>query len=91
MGTRKVLPKVYARTFQKAAELAGGARKLANELHVPVADLEKWLAGEAQPPLTVFLKAIDYVLDETAPPGGLSEPSEPGAPRDCADGSSLNY
>jgi hypothetical protein len=40
---------------------------------VPLADLEKWLAGEAQPPLAIFLRAIDYVLDETAPPGGLSD------------------
>jgi hypothetical protein len=59
--------KVYARTFQKAAELAGGRRKLAHELHVPLADLEKWLVGETQPPLAIFLQAIDYVLDATAP------------------------
>jgi hypothetical protein len=58
MGTREATPKVYARTFQKAAELAGGLRNLAHELHVPLA---------------IFLRAVDYVLDETAPPGGLSD------------------
>ena len=74
MGTEKDL-KVYAKTFQKAAELAGGPRKLAHELHVPLAELDRWLAGEAQPPLAIFLQAIDYVLDETAPPGGIRAPS----------------
>ena len=74
MGTEKDL-KVYAKTFQKAAELAGGPRKLAHELHVPLAELEKWLAGEAQPPLAIFLEAIDYVLDETTPPGAVRAPS----------------
>lgn len=92
MGTKKQeVPKVYGRTLQKAAELAGSSRKLARELQVPVAELEKWLSGTAQPPLATFLKAIDFVLDETQPPSGMSEPSEPAAPRDCADGSSLNF
>lgn len=82
--------KVYSRTFQKAAELSGGRKQLARHLRVPIADLEKWLAGEATPPLQVFLMAIDLVLDETQPPGGLSEPVDPEAPRDCASaGSSL--
>lgn len=91
MGTKKQeVPKVYGRTLQKAAELAGSSHKLARELQVPLAELQKWLSGSAQPPLATFLKAIDFVLDETAPPGGLSEPSEPGAPRDCAPGSTLN-
>ena len=81
-------PKVYGRTFQKAAELAGGTKKLARQLRVPLADLEKWIAGAAIPPLPTFLKAIDLVLDETQPPGGLSEPDDLGSPRDCASGNS---
>ena len=52
MGTDKDL-EVYAKTFQKAADLA----------------------GEAQPPLAIFLQAIDYVLDETAPPRGIGAAS----------------
>ena len=83
--------KVYARTFQKAAELAGGRRELARMLQVPEAEIEKWVAGSGVPPLPVFLKAIDFVLDETAPPAGLSEPPDSGAPRDCAGASSLAY
>ena len=92
MPTRKEdVAKVYSRTLQKAAELAGGPKKLARELQVPLADLEKWISGAAQPPLATFLKAIDFVLDETQPPGASSEPADPAAPRDCAGGSALNY
>ena len=76
--------KVYSRTFQKAAELSGGRKQLARQLRVPIADLEKWIAGASPPPLPIFLKAIDLVLDETSPPGGLSEPAEPEPPRECA-------
>lgn len=76
--------KVYSRTFQKAAELCGGQKKLARYLRVPLADLEKWLAGSDTPPINVFLKAIDLVLDETSPPGSGSEPDDPAPPRDCA-------
>ena len=83
-----MVPKVYSRTFNKAAEVSGGAKKLARLLRVPLADLQKWMAGAATPPMPVFLKAIDVVLDETQPPGGLSEPADPEPPRDCAGGSS---
>jgi hypothetical protein len=63
-----MVAKVYSRTLQKAAELIGGRKELARHLQVPVADLEKWIACSATPPHTIFLKAIDLVLDETAPP-----------------------
>jgi hypothetical protein len=80
---------VYTRTLQKAAELCGGRKKLARELRVPLADLERWLAGAEKPPISTFLKAIDLILDETASPAAGSEPDDP-APRDCAaPGSSL--
>jgi len=84
-----VVDPVYSKTFIKAAELLGGEKALARELRAPVADLDKWIAGSAKPPLSVFLRVIDLVLDETAPQGGLSESSDPAAPHDCAaDGSS---
>lgn len=74
---------VYSRTMQKAAQLAGGEKQLARYLRVPLADLQKWIAGKDTPPTTHFLKAIDLVLDETSPAAG-SEPGEPPAPNDCA-------
>ena len=70
---------VYSKTFSKAAERLGGEKALARELRVPVADLHKWIAGGAKPPLSLFLKVIDLVLDETAPQGGVSEPADSGA------------
>jgi hypothetical protein len=81
---------VYSRTFQKAAQLAGGPRKLARHLRVPIADLESWIAGREAPPIPSFLKAVDYVLDETSSPPA-SEAADPPAPQDCAaaDGDSL--
>ena len=72
---------VYSRTLQKAAETAGGQKKLARLLRVPLAELEKWIADKDEPPMAVFLKAVDLVLDETTSPG--SDPAEPPAPRDC--------
>ena len=84
-----MVDKVYSRTFAKAVELIGGRRELARELRVPLADLDRWISGNAKPPLQIFLKAIDLVLDETAPQGGLSEPGESAPPREGAgDGKS---
>ena len=75
---------VYSRTLQKAAELAGGQKKLARYLRVPVGDLEKWIAGSGTPPIAIFLKAVDLVLDETSSASGSSDPGDPPTPRDCA-------
>ena len=75
---------VYTRTLHKAAELIGGRRKLARHLRVPLAELEKWLTGGKEPPIAVFLKTVDLVLDETAPNGGASEPGEPAPPKSSA-------
>lgn len=74
---------VYSRTFQKAAELAGGLKKLARELRVPIAEIEKWIADREAPPMPTFLKAVDFVLDETPPPSA-SEPADPPVAHDCA-------
>lgn len=71
-----MVDRVYSRTFAKAVELLGGRKELARELRVPMADLDKWISGSVKPPLQIFLKAIDLVLDETSPQGGLSEPGD---------------
>ena len=70
--------------MQKAAQLAGGQRKLARYLRVPISDLERWIAGKDEPPMQTFLKAVDLVLEETPSPVAGSEPGDPPAPRDCA-------
>jgi len=75
---------VYSRTLQRAAETAGGQKKLARQLRVPLGELEKWIADKDEPPMAVFLKAVDLVLGETTSSGAGSDPGEPPAPRDCA-------
>lgn len=74
---------VYSRTLQKAAETAGGRKRLARLLRVPLAELEKWIADKDEPPMVIFLKAVDLVLEQ-ATSSGASEPGDPPPPRDCA-------
>jgi hypothetical protein len=69
--------------MQKAAELLGGRKKLARYLLAPAADLDKWIAGEAKPPLAIFLRAVDLIIDETTPSGDSSDPGS-SEPRDCS-------
>ena len=58
-------PSIYNRTLHKAAEHVGGERALARYLRVPLADLYAWMQPGAQPPpITVFLKAVDLVLND---------------------------
>jgi hypothetical protein len=78
-----VATSVYSRALQKAAELVGGQRKLSRHLQVPEAELQKWIGDQAIPPTAIFLRAIDLILDETAPPAG-SEPGDAPAPRESA-------
>jgi len=78
-----MISSVYSRTFQKAAQLAGGQKKLARHLRVPLAELEKWIAGTAAPPMASFLKAVDLVLEETNGPAA-SDAADPPTPKDCA-------
>lgn len=76
---------VYSRTLQKAAELLGSRAKLCRVLQVPAAELQKWIDDKAAPPLGVFLRAVDLIIDETPPPAAAgSEPADPPAPRDAA-------
>ena len=64
---------VYSRTLQKAAQLAGGQKKLAHQLRVPLVELERWIGGKDAPPMATFLKAVDLVLDESSAPSGGSD------------------
>jgi len=83
-----VTTSVYSRTLQKAAELLGSRQKLAHRLRVPLAELEKWIAGVAVPPTGTFLRAVDVVIVETQAPSG-GEPSDPGEPPPSRDASGV--
>jgi hypothetical protein len=88
-----VASSVYSRTLQKAAELVGGRAKLCRALRVPAAELDAWIEDKSTPPLGIFLRAVDLLIDESPAPGE-SDPGEPPAPRDCSstgDSSSTLY
>jgi len=74
---------VYSRALQKAAELIGGQPKLCRYLRVPAAELQKWIDDKAVPPIGIFLRVVDLVIEETPPPAG-SGPGEPPASRECS-------
>src|SRR3954468_628797 len=52
------------RVLRRALRIAGGMPKLAAYLHVPEAELVRWIAGEEQTPEPVFLEAFDLVLTD---------------------------
>jgi len=75
---------VYSRAVRKAAELAGGREALARMLQVAVADIEQWILGERRPPREVFLRIVDFLIEDSAG----SDSGEPPAGRDAASDSS---
>lgn len=52
---------VYAKALMRAAAIVGGRQRLREQLHVPMTALDHWLAGREEPPLDVFLKAVDII------------------------------
>jgi hypothetical protein len=80
---------VYSRALRKAAELLGGREKLSKVLHIPTADIDKWIADKGKPPREIFLRIVDLILDETGP-ANAGESQEPPPSRDAA-GSSQRY
>jgi hypothetical protein len=65
-----------------AAELAGGVQALSERLRVPVVDVMRWIQGETRPPMGVFLRVVDFVIQESKKPGFFPprDKREPGKP-----------
>ncbi|HEY1289007.1 MAG TPA: hypothetical protein VGF58_11830 [Burkholderiales bacterium] len=62
-------PSVYNRILHKAAEIVGGERALARYLKIPQAEVYAWMRpGASPPPIAVFLKATDLVLNDLDTP-----------------------
>jgi DNA-binding response OmpR family regulator len=60
----------FARVFIKAAELIGGRAELCKYLDLRARDLVTWINRDAEPPVGVFLRAVDILIDhlnETSP------------------------
>jgi hypothetical protein len=78
--------------LQKAAELLGGRKKLAQRLGLKVTDLEKWTAGGEETPRDVFLRVVDLLLDELTPgPGDSPESDEPPSTRSSAGSTQRDF
>jgi len=58
---------VQARALRRAADILGGKHTLRAALHVPMARLEEWLEGRADPPMDIFLRAVDIISTPAAP------------------------
>ena len=52
----------YARALHRACVIVGGVDALAAQLKVAEAELLAWLKGEDEPPLEVFLDAVEILL-----------------------------
>lgn len=52
----------YARTLHRACVIVGGQGRLAAQLKVPDETLRAWLDGVDDPPLEVFLAAVEILL-----------------------------
>jgi DNA-binding transcriptional regulator YiaG len=50
-----------ARTFRLAIETLGSAELLAHAIGASVNEIEAWAKGNAHPPSSAFLKAIDVI------------------------------
>jgi hypothetical protein len=61
---------VYSRTLHRACELLGGLEALSRQLRVPPEKLVRWIDGSEDPPLKVFLDAVDIVLLGAEPGSG---------------------
>lgn len=53
---------VHARTLHRACEMLGGVNALSRHLNVPAEKLTRWIGGAEEPPVEVFLAAVDVVL-----------------------------
>lgn len=78
---------VHVRALRKAAELTGGRKQLAARLGVKPEDVEKWAAGTAGISRELFLRIVAVILDELAPPEGLSDPPDAPPSRSSAPAS----
>jgi hypothetical protein len=61
------VPDLYVKTLVRAAHIAGGEAELALRLRVTPSHLHLWILGAKTPPLEVFLKAVDIVLEHDQP------------------------
>ena len=52
---------VHAKALHRAAEILGGKEPLRTLLGVSARRLDAWMAGDEEPPIDIFLKAVDII------------------------------
>lgn len=64
--------------MRRAVQVCGGLDVLSDALNVSSAEIEKWIAGEAEVPLPVFIQTVGLLLEATSrrPPGRPGDPTE---------------
>lgn len=71
----------YKAAVARASELAGGVQALSQRLRIPVVDLMRWIQGETKPPRGVFLRVVDFIIEEgkkpVLPARGARKPAKP--------------
>lgn len=68
----------YRAALVKAAQLLGGVRPLCDRVHVPIPVMTQWLAGDGKPPIAVFLRAVDILIEEGDKPRFMGLSNDPG-------------
>ena len=58
----------YRFTLARAAQALGGAQALCTRIAVPLREMTMWLEGKSTPPMYVFLRIIDILLDDSGKP-----------------------
>ncbi len=72
---------VPSQALRRAIQVCGGIDALCDALNVTTESLEKWLSGEEETPMPVFIQAVGLLLEATSrrPPGSpSSDPSDGG-------------
>jgi hypothetical protein len=55
---------VFTESFRRAAIRLGGVRELAVFLQTPVETVDHWLIGTLRPPVSAFLRVVDYITSK---------------------------
>jgi hypothetical protein len=55
--------RIYSDTLREASLALGGAAPLALRLDVPVDAVNKWISGEEEPPLDIFLESLEIIAE----------------------------
>jgi hypothetical protein len=64
--------------IRRAVQVCGGIDTLSDALSVSAADIERWISGEKETPLPMFIQAVGLLLEATSrrPPGRSGDPTE---------------